>query len=260
MSDNNDNSSEYNGRQSAKRVLNAGLTAATHQTQGNENEGEGEDEGEDDSPNLFLLPGGETANRVFVGGILTDGIEDISSDGKSEYLRMVLSDPAGDNVHIYAGQYTDSEVRADMKNIAAPARVLVMGKIQHYERDGRVYVQIRPEEVKEVSRGEYFGFMKEAADHTLDRFEGSRGQDGASEAAQAVYSTDTRRSLLDSATDVLNAMHDPLSEEEETFDRDELEEKEWDELRSLASEFDDVNGNAGKDTLVSALEEKQVPA
>ena len=238
-------------RQNAKRVVPTELNSAHTIVS---------DEDEDRAPNFLVLPSGDGANRVLLAGVVTD-IQDVGTD--NEYFRMECNDVAGGRFFAYAGQY-QPEAKATMKALSAPAFVSVIGKPRTYETDeGDVRVSIRPEVIQTIDQSEYLSLLAEAADHTIERLTGERGSDRFRGMADTMHDDETRRDIYEAAVETLEEVHEAVAGEEaedDTLSREDLEAKEYSELRSLASEFEDISGNAAADTLIDELEGQPVPA
>jgi RPA family protein len=117
------------------------------------------------APVYLLLPTGESANRVFFVGTLTEK-EDVGED--SEYWRGRIVDPTG-TFFVYAGQY-QPEAASKLRDLEAPAYVAVVGKPRTYETDdGTVRVSVRPESITEVDAAVRDRWVAETAERTLAR-------------------------------------------------------------------------------------------
>jgi RPA family protein len=246
-------------RQPAVRVLASELNAAhTRDTFQEEDKESGDD---DRIPKFLVLPSGEGANRVMMTGIVTD-LEDVGQD--SEYLRLAVTDVAGDTFYAYAGQYAPN-AKAKMKALDMPSRVSIVGKPSVYEDDdGNVYVSVTPESIQSIDESEYFRLLTDIAEHTVDRIANGAGSERFQGMADTMHTDSTREDIYESAISVLEEVHGALAEDGEEqadeFTEDMLADRNYDELRSLAAEFDDVNGNAGADAIINGLVGKPVPA
>ena len=119
------------------------------------------------APVYALLPTGESSNRVFFVGTLTEK-EDVGED--SEYWRGRIVDPTG-TFFVYAGQY-QPEAASALRDIEPPAYVAVVGKPRTFEPDdGDVNVSVRPESINVVDAETRDRWVVETADRTLDRTE-----------------------------------------------------------------------------------------
>ncbi|MFD1570734.1 RPA family protein [Halorubrum laminariae] len=117
------------------------------------------------APVYALLPTGESANRVFFVGTLTEK-EDVGED--SEYWRGRIVDPTG-TFFVYAGQY-QPEAASKLRELDAPAYVAVVGKPRTYETDdGTVRVSVRPESITEVDADTRDRWVVETANRTIER-------------------------------------------------------------------------------------------
>ena len=117
------------------------------------------------APVYLLLPTGESANRVFFVGTLTEK-EDVGED--DEYWRGRIVDPTG-TFFVYAGQY-QPEAASKIRDLEPPAYVAVVGKPRTYETDdGTVRVSVRPESITEVDAAVRDRWVAETAERTLAR-------------------------------------------------------------------------------------------
>ena len=117
------------------------------------------------APVYALLPTGESSNRVFFVGTLTEK-EDVGED--SEYWRGRIVDPTG-TFFVYAGQY-QPEAASKLRDMEPPAYVAVVGKPRTYEADdGTVRVSVRPESITEVGAAARDRWVAETARRTVER-------------------------------------------------------------------------------------------
>ena len=117
------------------------------------------------APVYALLPTGESSNRVFFVGTLTEK-EDVGED--SEYWRGRIVDPTG-TFFVYAGQY-QPEAASKLRDLNPPAYVAVVGKPRTYETDdGTVRVSVRPESITEVDAATRDRWVAETARRTVER-------------------------------------------------------------------------------------------
>ena len=117
------------------------------------------------APVYALLPTGESANRVFFVGTLTEK-DDVGED--AEYWRGRIVDPTG-TFFVYAGQY-QPEAAAKLRDLEPPAYVAVVGKPRTYETDdGTVRVSVRPESITAVDAPTRDRWVAETATRTIER-------------------------------------------------------------------------------------------
>jgi RPA family protein len=117
------------------------------------------------APVYALLPTGESSNRVFFVGTLTEK-EDVGED--AEYWRGRIVDPTG-TFFVYAGQY-QPEAASKLRELEPPAYVAVVGKPRTYETDdGTVRVSVRPESITEVDAATRDRWVAETARRTIER-------------------------------------------------------------------------------------------
>ncbi|WP_232686559.1 RPA family protein [Halobacterium zhouii] len=153
------------------------------------------------APLYALLPTGESANRVFVVGTLTE-TEDIGED--SEYWRGRVVDPTG-TFFIYAGQY-QPDAASMLRELDTPTYVAVVGKPRTFETDdGSVNVSLRPESITVVEESTRDRWVVETAERTMDRLAAfdEEGNEYAERAKQE-YSEDVspyRRAVLEALED-----------------------------------------------------------
>ncbi|SDY55578.1 RPA family protein [Halopenitus persicus] len=123
-------------------------------------------ESEDErAPVYSLLPTGESANRVFFVGTLTEK-DDVGED--NEYWRGRIVDPTG-TFFVYAGQY-QPEAANTLRELEPPAYVAVVGKPRTYETDdGSINVSVRPESITRVDAVVRDRWVAETAERTLER-------------------------------------------------------------------------------------------
>lgn len=161
------NSTQRQGRQVAKRAFAAELNDATHVFKESD---------EERAPNFALLPSGETANRYFLVGTVTE-VNDVGKD--SEYWQARIVDPTG-TVFVYAGQY-QPDAAAFLYGLEPPAYVAITAKPSTYETDdGNVNVSLRPETITRVDEATRNQWVRETIDRTaarLDAFENADDND-----------------------------------------------------------------------------------
>ncbi len=164
-------------REVARRVFAAEFNDATHTFK----------ESDDDrAPVYALLPTGESANRIFVVGTLTE-TEDVGDDG--DYWRGRIIDPTG-TFFTYAGQY-QPQAASILRDVDTPEYVAVVGKPRTYETDeGAVNVSLRPESITVVDEATRDRWVVETADRTLDRIESFDTDDEYAAMADTQYDPD----------------------------------------------------------------------
>ena len=141
---------------------------------------------DDRAPVYSLLPTGESANRVFVVGTLTE-TEDVGED--SEYWRGRIVDPTG-TFFTYAGQY-QPEAASALREAETPAYVSVVGKPRTYETDeGDVNVSLRPESITVVDADTRDRWVVETAERTIERIESFDTSDEYDAMAETQYGPD----------------------------------------------------------------------
>lgn len=104
---------------------------------------------EERAPSYVVTPLGAKINRVYVVGVITD----LENTGTSEepLWRARMADPTG-TMFISAGQFQPEAAQA-MSKMPVPGFAAVIGKVRVYSpEEGVMYISIRPEVVKTVSR------------------------------------------------------------------------------------------------------------
>ncbi|TKX79047.1 DNA-binding protein [Halorubrum sp. SD626R] len=179
------------------------------------------------APVYALLPTGESANRVFFVGTLTEK-EDVGED--SEYWRGRIVDPTG-TFFVYAGQY-QPEAASKLRELDAPAYVAVVGKPRTYETDdGTVRVSVRPESITEVDAATRDRWVVETANRTIERV-AAFDDDGNEYARMAREEYDFDPETYKAAA--LSALED-------------LDESDGDELAGDGSAGEDGSGGSAAD-------------
>jgi len=179
------------------------------------------------APVYALLPTGESANRVFFVGTLTEK-EDVGED--SEYWRGRIVDPTG-TFFVYAGQY-QPEAASKLRELDAPAYVAVVGKPRTYETDdGTVRVSVRPESITEVDAATRDRWVVETANRTIERV-AAFDDDGNEYARMAREEYDLDPETYKAAA--LSALED-------------LDESDGDELAGDGSAGEDGSGGSAAD-------------
>lgn len=162
---------------------------------------------EEKSPKYLRLPGLEDAGRVMFAGVVTE-INDVGSDQNYYQIRVVTGD--GDNVYCYAGQY-DKPVLQFVKNIETPVRVAVTGKPRQFTDDnGTTYVNVRPEEMAEISDATHKVLTLRGAETALEALPAIEDEDVAGAIEEGAHAA-----LRDVADISLDEEEDDLSEADE---------------------------------------------
>lgn len=126
------------------------------------------------TPNYVITPLGAKVNRLFLVGTVTE-IENYGSDNEP-FWRARISDPTG-VFYISAGQYQPEASKA----LAAlrpkiyedlPPIVAVIGKSRIYSpEDGRIYVSVMPESIKEVDKKIRNYWILDTCKHMMKRID-----------------------------------------------------------------------------------------
>jgi len=171
------------------------------------------------APVYALLPTGESSNRVFFVGTLTEK-EDVGED--SEYWRGRIVDPTG-TFFVYAGQY-QPEAASKLRDLEPPAYVAVVGKPRTYETDdGTVRVSVRPESITEVDANTRDRWVAETARRTIERV-AAFDEEGNEYArmAREEYDLDPetyKAAALSALEELDNGVGDELADDDPTDDR-----------------------------------------
>lgn len=165
-------SSNYAQRQPAKRLFASELNEADYHFKETD---------EDRAPNYLLLPSGDKANRVMMGGTIMS-VEDVSKEGNDPFWNAVIQDGTGE-FRAFAGQYSP-EAASVFQSISEsdsmpPAYVIIIGKTKEYrpeDDESEVLINIQPETVSIVSEQQRNNWLKETAEHTVNRLENQTGE------------------------------------------------------------------------------------
>jgi RPA family protein len=160
--DTENNDSDRQDRQVAKRAFAAEINDATHVFKQSD---------EERAPNFALLPSGEVANRYFLVGTVTE-VNDVGNE--DEYLQARVVDPTG-TMFVYAGEY-QPQAAAFLSSLEPPAYVAVTAKPSTFESEGETYVSLRPESITRVDNETRDRWVAETIERTearLDAFPGS---------------------------------------------------------------------------------------
>lgn len=214
-------------REVAKRVFAYELVRSTYRIKPEE----------DKAPVYVLTPLGERVNRVFMVGALLDK-DEIKPD--TGIWRIRVSDPTG-AFYAYVSRFQPDALESLM-DIEPPALVAVVGKVRVFERNGRLFVSVRPENLVVVESETRDYWIYETAKKTLERIvRMERREDEDSKLAWQIYAPN----LSEYRQMVKNALMSLKEEVEltEEIDMEELEERkamEEEELlkESLEEEFE----------------------
>ncbi len=214
-------------REVAKRIFAYELVGSTYRIKSEE----------DKAPVYVLTPLGERVNRVFIVGALLDK-DEIKPD--TGIWRIRVSDPTG-AFYAYVSRFQPDALESLM-DIEPPTLVAVVGKVRVFERNGRLFVSVRPENLVVVESETRDYWIYETAKKTLDRIvRMERREDDDSKLAWQIYAPN----LNEYRQMVKNALMSLREEVELTkeIDMEELEERkamEEEELlkESLEEEFE----------------------
>jgi RPA family protein len=166
-------SQNYAERQPAKRLFAAELNEADYHFKETD---------EDRAPNYLLLPSGDKANRVMMGGTLMS-VEDVSNEGNDPFWKAVIQDRTGE-FRAFAGKYSPEAASVVLQGVKQdesmpPAYVIVIGKTREYrpeDDESEILINIQPETIAIVSEEQRNNFIKETAEHTINRLENETGE------------------------------------------------------------------------------------
>ncbi|MFT4965068.1 MAG: RPA family protein [Halobacteriales archaeon] len=238
-------------REVAKRVFAAELNTATYTFKTSQDER---------APVYVALPTGERANRICIGGTVTD-IEDVGET--AEYLRARVADPTG-TFWVHAGEYQVDALK-QLKKVQAPEFVTIVGKPRTYKTDnGSVNVSVVPEGVGVIDVETRNAWVYETAARTFERVHTARktspkvaalareqyGHDGSSFAHVAAFAL---QDLLEAGGH--DAVEGPRLDEDAFKER--LEELESDTSSEAAPADVDESADAESESLSPAELGKQ---
>jgi hypothetical protein len=148
-------------RSTAVRTFSAELEVANHLFKESD---------EDTAPEYLLLPSGEKANRVLIGGTVAQTEQ--LGDSTSRIHKMEVEDGTGErSLSVQAGKF-NKKAAAQIDSITAPEHVIVVGKIDTYEPEpDTTIVSVRAEGVKVVDRDELELWMETTVRQSLSRLE-----------------------------------------------------------------------------------------
>ncbi|WP_251344562.1 DNA-binding protein [Haloplanus halophilus] len=220
--DSSTDNTQRQGRQVAKRAFAAELNDATHVFTESD---------EERAPNFALLPSGESANRYFFVGTITE-VTDVGKD--SEYWQARIVDPTG-TVFAYAGQY-QPEAAAFLSQLEPPAYVALTAKPSTYETDdGDVNVSLRPETITHVDEATRNQWVRETVERMATRLEAfeSDNVDGSNpyiamsrEQYGETLSLDTYHAVLNDAREDVGMDAVPVPDSGPGVDEGESEEED----------------------------------
>lgn len=165
-------SSNYAQRQPAKRLFATELEQADYHFKETD---------EDRAPNYLLLPSGDKANRVMMGGTITS-VEDVSKGDNDPFWSAIINDGTGD-YRAFAGKYSPEaasvfQAISDSDSMP-PAYVIIIGKTKEYrpeDDESEVIINVQPESVSVVSEQQRNNWLKETVEHTVNRLENETGE------------------------------------------------------------------------------------
>ncbi len=210
-------------REVAKRIFAYEFNRSTHRIKPEE----------DKAPVYVLTPLGMRCNRVFVVGALLDK-DEIKPD--SGIWRIRVSDPTG-AFFGYVGRFQPDALESLME-IEPPELVAIVAKVRVFERDGRLFVSLRPESISVVDSETRDYWIYETALKTLERIKRMElKKDEDCKLAWQIYSPNLNefrqivRQALASLKEEFELMEEFEEEIEELKERQEMEEKEFDKIK-----------------------------
>jgi uncharacterized protein len=108
-----------------------------------------------------VTPGGGYCRFMYLSGTLTE----VSETGDMMYTRV--ADPTGVFNLVIGGR--NSALASTFRNLPVPSFVTVTGRSQIYQKEGRFFVSVRPENVQNVNRQVRDQWVLSTAQSTLGR-------------------------------------------------------------------------------------------
>ena len=206
-------------REVARRIFAYEFNKSTHRIQPEE----------DKAPVYVLTPLGMRCNRVFVVGALLDK-DEIKPD--SGIWRIRVADPTG-AFFGYIGRFQPDALESLME-IEPPELVAIVGKVRVFERDGRLFVSLRPEYITVVDSETRDYWIYETALKTLERIrrmELKRDED--CKLAWQIYNPNLNefRHIVKQALNSLKEEFELLEELEELEEKRFMEEEEFERIK-----------------------------
>ncbi len=183
---------------------------------------------EDKAPVYVLTPLGMRCNRVFVVGALLDK-EEIKPD--SGVWRIRVADPTG-AFFGYVGRFQPDALESLME-IEPPELVAIVAKVRVFERDGRLFTSLRPENLVVVDSETRDYWIYETAKRTVERIKRmEEREDEDCKLAWQIYDPDLDeyRRVVKNALLTLKSEYEVVEEVEELEERREMEEKEFEKI------------------------------
>jgi len=120
------------------------------------------DNGADDAP-WIVTPGGAWCRSMYLAGALTE----VSGDG--DMVRCRLADPTGAYDLVIGGRKTP--LAETFRELPVPSFVTVSGQARMYQKNGKTFLSLRPDEVRPVDRAVRDQWVLATAQSTLERLD-----------------------------------------------------------------------------------------
>ncbi len=210
----------FRRREVARRIFAYEFSRSTHRLKPEE----------DKAPVYVLTPLGMRCNRVFVVGALLDK-DEIKPD--SGIWRIRVADPTG-AFFGYVGRFQPDALESLME-IEPPELVAIVAKVRVFERDGRLFVSLRPESISVVDSETRDYWIYETALKTLERIRRMElKKDEDCKLAWQIYNPNLNefRQVVKQALASLKEEFELIEEMEEELEaRREMEEEEFEKIK-----------------------------
>lgn len=208
-------------REVAKRIFAYEFNRSTHKIQPEE----------DKAPVYVLTPLGMKCNRVFIVGALLDK-DEIKPD--SGIWRIRVADPTGTFIG-YVGRFQPDALESLME-IEPPEFVAIVGKVRVFERNGRLFVSVRPEHISVVDSEVRDYWVYETALKTIERIKKMEAkEDEDCKLAWQIYNPN-----LNEYRQVVKQALTTLKEEFELLEEVKEKEEEIEELKTKKEEGEEL--------------------
>ena len=116
-----------------------------------------------DNAPWVVTPGGAWCRSIYLAGALTEVIED------GDMVRCRIADPTGAFDIVIGGRKT--AVAEAFRNVHVPSFVTVTGQARIYQKNGKSFLSVRPDDVRPVDRAIRDQWVLATAEATLGRLE-----------------------------------------------------------------------------------------
>lgn len=120
------------------------------------------DNGADDA-SWIITPGGAWCRSMYLAGALTE----VAGDG--DMVRCRLADPTGAYDIVIGGRKTP--LAETFRDLPVPSFVTVSGQARMYQKNGKTFLSLRPDEVRTVDRAVRDQWVLATAAATLERLD-----------------------------------------------------------------------------------------